>query len=145
MDVTGAYTEVFVRWLDCIDRNEPPQIHGDGSATMDFVYVEDIARANLLALTAPLYDRVYNIASGVETSLLQLWQTLRAVTGAHHLSPEFRPPRKVNPVPRRLADTTRAREELGFNAEIPLADGLRRLIAWREESVRNLPAASASA
>src|SRR4051812_48265037 len=44
MDVTGAYTEVFVRWLDCIDQGVPPQIHGDGSASMDFVYAEDIAR-----------------------------------------------------------------------------------------------------
>src|SRR5205085_941766 len=41
MDVTGAYTEVFVRWLECIERDVPPQMHGDGSATMDFIYVED--------------------------------------------------------------------------------------------------------
>ena len=50
MDVTGAYTEVFIRWLDCIDQGRPPQIHGDGTASMDFIYVEDIARANILAL-----------------------------------------------------------------------------------------------
>src|SRR5215469_14915632 len=50
MDVTGAYTEVFIRWLDCIDRNERPQIHGDGTASMDFVNVEDISRANILAM-----------------------------------------------------------------------------------------------
>jgi UDP-glucose 4-epimerase len=131
MDVTGAYTEVFVRWLDCVDRGVPPQLHGDGSATMDFVYVEDIARANVLALKAPAVDAVYNVASGVETSLLELWQAIQEVTGAFQLAPEFRPPRKVNPVPRRLADTTRARQELGFVAEVPLVEGLRRLAAWR--------------
>ena len=47
------------------------------------------------------------------------------------LAPQFQPPRTVNPVPRRLADTRRARQELGFTAEVPLAEGLRRLAAWR--------------
>ncbi len=131
MDVTGAYTEVFIRWLDCIDQGVPPQIHGDGSATMDFVYVGDIARANLLAMTSDREDTVYNVASGTETSLLGLWRALQAVTGAHHLAPEFHPPRKVNPVPRRLADTQRARRELGFTALVDLEEGLRRLAQWR--------------
>jgi UDP-glucose 4-epimerase len=132
MDVTGAYTEVFVRWLDCVERGMPPQIHGDGSASMDFIYVGDIARANILALKAPAADAVYNVASGVETSLLGLWAAIQEVTGAHHLSPQFQPPRKVNPVPRRLADTTRAKRDLGFVAEVPLVEGLRRLVTWRD-------------
>jgi UDP-glucose 4-epimerase len=133
MDMTGAYTEVFIRWLDCIDAGAPPQVHGDGSASMDFVYVEDVARANVLALRAGQDDAVYNVASGTETTLLGLWEALQRVTGAHHLRPAFLPPRKVNPVPRRLADTTRAREELGFVAEVPLEEGLRRLAGWRRE------------
>jgi UDP-glucose 4-epimerase len=133
MDMTGAYTEVFIRWLDCIDAGAAPQVHGDGSASMDFVYVEDVARANVLALRAAQDDAVYNVASGTETTLLGLWEALQRVTGAHHLKPEFLPPRKVNPVPRRLADTRRAREELGFVAEVPLEEGLRRLARWRRE------------
>jgi len=131
MDVTGAYTEVFIRWLDCVDRNERPQLHGDGSATMDFVYAGDVARANLLAMQSDRADDVYNVASGTETSLLGLWQSIQEVTGAFHLTPEFHPPRKVNPVPRRLADTRRAHEELAFVAEVPLCEGLRQLAAWR--------------
>jgi len=141
MDVTGAYTEVFIRWLDCIDRGVSPQIHGDGSATMDFIYVEDIARANLLAMQVDAADRVYNVASGTETSLLQLWQALQHVSGAPHLKPEFMPPRKVNPVPRRLADTARARKDLGFVAKVSLAEGLRRLAAWRKECTGRLAVA----
>jgi UDP-glucose 4-epimerase len=133
MDVTGAYTEVFIRWLDCIDRGVAPQIHGDGSATMDFIYVEDIARANIVAMKAPVADRAYNVASGTETSLLGLWEAMQRVTGAYHLLPEFHPPRKVNPVPRRLADITRARRELGFVARTPLDEGLKRLDAWRRQ------------
>lgn len=135
MDVTGAYTEVFIRWLDCIDRGVPPQIHGDGSASMDFVYVEDVARANILAMKSDRVDDVYNVASGRETTLLELWRALQSVTGAQHLEPEFQPPRRVNPVPRRLADTRRAREELGFEARVPLEEGLRRLAAWRRKAL----------
>jgi len=144
MDVTGAYTEVFVRWLDCIDKGIAPQIHGDGSATMDFVYVEDIARANLLAMKAPVADRVYNVASGTETSLLGLWEAMQRATGAYHLAPEFHPPRNVNPVPRRLADTRRAADALGFVARTPLDEGLRQLDAWRREALSQVREAVAS-
>jgi UDP-glucose 4-epimerase len=131
MDVTGAYTEVFIRWLDCVERDLSPQIHGDGSASMDFVYVKDVARANILAMQSARQDDVYNIASGRETSLLGLWRAIQRITGAHHLAPEFHPPRKVNPVPRRLARTRRARAEIGFSAEVSLLEGLRQLAAWR--------------
>ncbi len=133
MDYTGAYTEVFIRWLDCVDRGVAPQIHGDGSASMDFIFVDDIARANILAMKSDREDDVYNIASGTETTLLGLWGAIQKVTGAHHLEPEFHPPRKVNPVPRRLADVSRARDELGFVAEVPLEEGLRQLRAWQRE------------
>ena len=133
MDVTGAYTEVFIRWLDCIDKGTRPQIHGDGTATMDFIYVEDIARANILAMKSDRTDDVYNVASGTETSLLGLWEAMQKVAGAFHLSPEFHPPRKVNPVPRRLAEVGRAKRELGFAAEFPLEEGLRRLDTWRRQ------------
>ena len=133
MDYTGAYTEVFIRWLDCVDRGVAPQIHGDGSTSMDFIFVDDIARANILAMKSDREDDVYNIASGTETTLLGLWGAIQKVTGAHHLEPEFHPPRKVNPVPRRLADVSRARDELGFVAEVPLEEGLRQLRAWQRE------------
>jgi UDP-glucose 4-epimerase len=132
MDLTGAYTEVFIRWLDCADKNVRPQIHGDGTATMDLVFVGDVARANILAMESDRADDVYNVASGIETSLLRLWQSIQKVTGAHHLQPEFHPPRSVNPVPRRLADTRRAENEIGFVAETTLTEGLQELATWRD-------------
>lgn len=136
MDVTGAYTEVFIRWLDCIDRGESPQIHGDGSTCMDLVYIEDVARANILALKSDRDDDVYNVANGTETSLRELWKAMQELTGAVHLAPEYHPLRKVNPVPRRLADTRRAAKELGFRTEVPLGEGLRRLSQWRNAALR---------
>ena len=138
MDVTGAYTEVFVRWLECIDKNIRPQIHGDGRASMDFIYCEEIARANILAMTSTRAKGAYNVASGTETTLLGLWEAMQRVTGADHLAPEFHPPRKVNPVPRRLADVRSAEADLGFKAEISLDEGLRRLVAWRRDELANV-------
>src|SRR5262245_884200 len=132
MDVTGAYTEVFMKWLDCIAKRKPPVIHGDGSATMDLVYVGDVARANLLALKSDKSDVIYNVASGTETSLLDLWRGLQRVTGAHDLEPTFQPPRTVAPLARRLADTRRAKVEIGFEARVGLDEGLRNLAAWRK-------------
>ena len=129
MDIYGAYTEVLIRWMDRIIEGKPPLIFGDGKQTMDFVYVEDIARANLLAAQSNISDEVFNVASGVETSLNDLaYALLRVMSSDMH--PEYGPERAVNPVPRRLADTSKARELLGFQTQVDLDDGLRRLVVW---------------
>jgi UDP-glucose 4-epimerase len=130
MDVHGVYTEVLIRWMERIANGEPPLVLGDGSQTMDFVDVRDIARANILALEAPVTDSVYNIASSVETSLLDLAGALSEAMGRADLEPTFGPARTVNPVSRRLADTSAAARDLGWSAKIPLAEGLRDLVAW---------------
>lgn len=129
MDMHGAYTEVLIRWMDRIAAGKPPLIFGDGSQTMDFVYVEDIARANVLAARSAITDEVFNVASGTETSLNDLARALLRVMGSD-LSIEYGPERKVNPVPRRKAETGRAKELLGFAAGISLDEGLDRLVAW---------------
>ena len=76
MDIYGLYTEVLIRWMERITAGKPPLIFGNGEQTMDFVYTTDIARANLLAATSPITEGVYNVASGVETSLKGLAQAL---------------------------------------------------------------------
>jgi UDP-glucose 4-epimerase len=129
MDVHGLYTEVLVRWMERITAGEPPLILGDGSQTMDFVYMEDIARANMLAAQTDLTDVVFNVASGTETSLLELAQMLLRVMGSE-LPVEHGPARAVNGVTRRLADSSLAREQLGFEAEVDLEEGLTRLVDW---------------
>ncbi|MBD3169717.1 MAG: NAD-dependent epimerase/dehydratase family protein [candidate division Zixibacteria bacterium] len=131
MDVFGAYTEVMIRWLDAIDQWVPPKIFGSGEQTMDFVYVGDVARANVLAMEARGVNTALNVASGTETSLKGLLDKMLAITGST-INPEYHPERKVNPVPRRLADTSRAELEIGFKAETSLEDGLSELINWRE-------------
>ncbi len=135
MDVTGAYTEVFIRWLDRLEQGLPPQIHGDGAATMDFIFADDIARANILAMEGEQTDAVYNIGSGKETSLRALCDALCAASGNSGIVPEYHPARKVNPVPRRLADVEAARRDLGFSAHVDLQEGLSRLVAWRKREL----------
>jgi UDP-glucose 4-epimerase len=129
MDVHGLYTEVLVRWMERITEGKPPLIFGDGSQTMDFVYMGDIARANMLAAGSDVTDVVFNVASGTETSLLELAEMLLQVMGSD-LSVEHGPERAVNGVTRRLADTSAAREQLGFEAEVDLEEGLTRLVEW---------------
>jgi len=133
MDVHGAYTEVLVRWMERIADGKPPLIFGDGTQTMDFVCVPDIARANVLAAEADVTGAVFNIASGVETSLNELAETLLRAMGSG-LSIEHGPERSVNGVTRRLADTSAARDALGFSAEIDLEEGLTRLVEWWREN-----------
>jgi UDP-glucose 4-epimerase len=129
MDTHGKYTEVLIRWIERIANEQPPLILGDGSATMDFVYIEDVARSNILALQSDVSDDVFNIASGVETSLNQLAASLLRVMGSD-IKPEYGPERKVNPVSRRLADTSKAERMLGFRASVSLEAGLGRLVRW---------------
>jgi UDP-glucose 4-epimerase len=129
MDIHGKYTEVLIRWMERIAAGQPPLILGDGKQTMDFIYIDDIARANILALQSDLGDDVFNVASGTETSLNDLAAALLKVMGSD-LKPEYGPERKVNPVSRRLADTTKAEKLLGFRAEVDLEEGLRRLVGW---------------
>ena len=129
MDIHGRYTEVLIRWMERIASGEPPLILGDGSTTMDFVYIEDVARANVQALLSDIGDEVFNVGSGIETSLNELADALLWVMKSN-LKPIYGPERKVNPVARRCADTTKAAELLGFRTSIDLQEGLRRLVDW---------------
>jgi UDP-glucose 4-epimerase len=129
MDIYGAYTEVLIRWMDRILEGKPPLIFGDGTQTMDFIYVKDIARANILAAESPISDEVFNIACSVETSLNELAHALMKVMDVD-MPLEYGPERKTNPVPRRLADTNSAREKIGFTAQIQLEAGLSELVDW---------------
>ena len=144
MDIHGVYTEVLVRWMERIEAGGAPLVLGDGSQTMDFVYISDVARSNLLSAEAGVTDEVFNIGSGTETSLVELAHLLIRVMGAD-ARVEYGPERGVNTVPRRLADTSRARERLGFEAEVGLEEGLRRLVQWwRAERAVASPALAAT-
>ncbi|HUK36954.1 MAG TPA: NAD-dependent epimerase/dehydratase family protein [Vicinamibacterales bacterium] len=129
MDTHGAYTEVLIRWMDAIDSGRPPTIFGDGTQTMDFVHVKDVALASVLAALSNVSDVVFNIGTGVETSLNELAKMLLKVMGSS-LQPQHAEARKINPVLRRLASVDAAARAIGFRATVPLEDGLRSLVEW---------------
>lgn len=139
MDIHGAYTEVLVRWMDNIEAGRPPVIFGDGKQTMDFVFVEDVARANLLAAECEASDYVFNVCRNEEVSLERLAKTLVRVMGADLPLVYKDAPRRAGLVTRRLGDLQQAREILGFEPEVSLEEGLRRLVEWWSEA--RMPAA----
>lgn len=145
MDIHGRYTEVLIRWMERIEAGLPPIVFGDGAQTMDMVHVDDIARANVLAARAPASDVALNIGSGTETSLLQLAQLIAAAMGEEALTPMHQAERSVNPVPKRLADISMAAELIGYAPSVPLADGLRGLVAWWREEKHAAAAAAGEA
>lgn len=132
MDLHGRYTEVIIRWLDRIEAGQAPVIFGDGSQTLDLIYIDDVTNANILAMESDVSDEVFNIGSGTETSLRGLLRALLRATGSS-LEPEFEAERRVNKVSRRLADTRKAERILGFKAGIDIDAGLLRLVAWRKK------------
>ncbi len=132
MDTHGKYTEVLIRWYNLIREGKEPLIFGEGSQTMDFVYVDDVARACIHSLGADASDKVYNVASGVETSLKELCFALLKVMGSK-LQPKFMPlpaERTKVEVTRRLADTSAAKKEIAFETRYSLDDGLLALVNW---------------
>ncbi|MBI2765291.1 MAG: NAD-dependent epimerase/dehydratase family protein [Chloroflexi bacterium] len=141
MDAFGVYTEVMIRWLQRLERHEAPIIFGDGMQTMDFVFIEDVAEANVRAMKSGASDDVFNVAMGEETSLRQLCRLLCDAAGYPRLEPIFEPERKVNPVTRRLAATDHAREGIGFVATTTLEDGLAKLVRWHASLSKDMAAA----
>ncbi len=129
MDTDGKYTEVMIKWLDCIRDSRNPLIYGDGSTTMDFVYVRDIAKANIASLQSDVTDESFNIGDQKETSLAELLQVLLKVNNST-LKHEYRDESSVNPVSRRLADISKAKKLLNFTPNITLEQGMKELSQW---------------
>jgi UDP-glucose 4-epimerase len=130
----AAYMDVIMHFLNRIDAGQPPIVRGDGTATIDLVYVEDVARANLMALKSPVTNEFFNVASGVETTLKELAYLLIKLRGLEgKLEPLFEQ-MDVGLVTRRWGSPAKAKELLGFVTTTPVEEGMRRVIAWREET-----------
>lgn len=130
MDYKGTYVSVIMKVLDRIDQGLPPVIFGDGSQAYDFIHVEDVARANILALKSDATDQFFNVGMGVKTTINELVDMLLEITGSD-LQPDYRPQEQMF-VTHRLGSTEKAESLLGFRASVPLVDGLRSVVEWRK-------------
>lgn len=128
-DYRGAYIAVIMRMLDSIDRGEPLVVYGDGSQAYDFVHVTDCAAANVCAMAAETTAGFYNVGTGIRTSILEVAELLLDITGSD-VGIRYEP-QGVTFVKNRIGSTERAREEIGFGARMPLAEGLQTLVEWR--------------
>jgi UDP-glucose 4-epimerase len=129
MDYHGTYVSVIMKVLDRLFAGEPPLVFGDGSQVYDFIYVEDAAEANVLAMQADCADECFNVGMGVGTSINELVEMLIELAGSN-LRPEYRP-QEQSFVTHRIGSTEKARRLLGFEARTPLREGLARVVEWR--------------
>lgn len=130
-DYQGAYIAVIMKMLDALDRGEAPKVYGDGSQAYDFVYVGDCAAANVCAMKADAVDEYYNVGTGTRTSIKELAEMVLRLTGSN-LALQYEPG-GLTFVKNRIGSPDKATEEIGFDAEIELEEGLQRLIEWRNQ------------
>ena len=141
-DPTSQYSGVLARFISLMLKGETPTIFGDGSTSRDFVYIDNVVSANLKAAKAPAEasGRVFNVATGLRTTLLQAYEEIKKITG-YAGAVEFKPEREGD-IKHSLADISLARQVLGYEVVTPLAYGLEKTIGWYRESSSELLALS---
>lgn len=134
-DYKGAYIAVIMKILDRLDQELSPVVYGDGSQSYDFVYVSNVARANICALESAMTDQFYNIGMGTQTTIEELCETILRITGKNYQI-QYEPTGQTF-VTNRVGSTKKAKKDLGFEAGITLEEGLRLLIEWRRGDQRS--------
>ena len=134
-DPNGAYAAVIPKFIECLLRDEPPTINGDGEQSRDFVYVEDVVQANLLACVAPheAAGEAYNVASGKRSSLNEMYAVLSELLGKD-LKPVFAPERKGD-IRHSGADISKIKKKLGYAPEYDFEKGIKEAIQWYKENL----------
>ena len=135
-DPNGAYAAVIPTFIECLLRDEPPTINGDGEQSRDFVYVDDVVQANLLACAAPheAAGEAYNVAAGKQLSLNEMYAVLSKLLDKD-LQPVFGPVRKGD-IRRSGADIAKIRKYLGYHPEYDFARGITEAIQWYKENLK---------
>jgi UDP-N-acetylglucosamine 4-epimerase len=136
-DPFGAYPSVIPAWIGALLTGQPAYINGDGTAARDFAFIDNVVQANLLAATTDnpqARNQAYNIGHGDETTLLELFDKIRALVAQRlphlkNVKPVFREPRKGD-LKYSRADIGKARRLLGYEPELRINEGLQRTIDW---------------
>ena len=136
-DPFGAYPSVIPAWIGALLTGQPAYINGDGTAARDFAFIDNVVQANLLAATVEdgaAQNQAYNIGHGEETTLLELFDRIRAVVAQRlphlkNVKPVFREPRRGD-LKYSRADIGKAQRLLGYEPELRITEGLQRTIDW---------------
>ena len=137
-DPTSPYSGVLAKFITQMLKGEQPTIHGDGSQSRDFTYVDNVVHANLLACKAPAGEvagRVFNVATGTRIDLNEMFGVLKKLTG--YPGDVKHGPERAGDVKHSLADLSLSERHLGYKPPVNFEDGLRRTIDWyrsREKS-----------
>ena len=132
-DQTAAYTGVVPIMLNKIEANEAPVINGDGSQAYDFIYVEDVAKANVQALISDQDFGMYNVGTEVQTTINELCELILDLKKSK-LKVKYNPYSEDDArsmVKNRIGSRVKAEKELGFKYSYELKEGLQKLIDWR--------------
>ena len=142
-DPGNPYCGVVAKFIEALFANRAPVVHGDGNQTRDFTYIDDAVEATLLALTSErALGEVFNVGTGVETTVNQLAATLIRLTGVAQ-QPEHSNRRDVDNIRRRVVNIEKTRRTLRWVPEVTLEDGLRRTIDWQRRHNAERAAAAA--
>ena len=129
-DPNGEYAAVIPKFTEKICAGESPTVFGDGKQTRDFVYVKDVARANILAMDSDI-SGLFNIGTGIQTSLNNL---AKMIIDAAGVSVEMKyEPARDGDVRYSVADISKAQTELGYTPEWGLADGIKETVEYFKE------------
>ncbi len=135
-DYRGTYIAVMMKILDNVDKGISPVVFGDGSQAYDFVYVGDVARANVCALKSEVPFGFYNVGRGIKTSIKELTELMLRITGLN-LPIRYEPAGQTF-VTNRVGDPAAAERDLGFTWTVDLEDGLERLVKWRRSHIEQV-------
>lgn len=128
---SNPYCGVVAKFFESVERNEPMIIYGDGTQTRDFTFVEDAMDAVLIAACSKnSINKVYNVGTGMETSILELAKSIQKVTNHDDIVLKFEPKRKVDVVQRRSIHAEKIKDELNWDSRHSIIDGLVKTFIW---------------
>lgn len=130
-DYMGTYIAVIMKMLDRIDKGLPPLVYGDGSQSYDFIYVSDVAKANVCALKSDANNDFLNVGSGTQTSIKELAEMVLDILNSD-LKIQYEPQGQTF-VTNRIGCTKNAINKTGFKTTVELREGLTKLIEWRNK------------
>jgi UDP-glucose 4-epimerase len=141
-DPRSPYSGVISIFCEALRNRAPVSVFGDGQQTRDFVYVADVVDALCSAMALHPDDApVFNVCSGIATSVIELARTIAAIAGGMQPDIQFKPPR-TGEIRHSLGDPTRTRAALGLGDSVALRDGLGKTLLWLADAIESAPQCS---